>query len=141
MKELSKLREKRKGIPLDLVIFSACRTALGDADAELGFSGLALQAGARSAIGTLWYVDDVVTSAYFVQMYRFLEQGVPKAEAMQMTRQAFNGGLVKLSGDEVIGVDGVVLLRELTPSQRRRVSNGVGNPFFWAGIELMGAPW
>ena len=141
MKELSKLREKRKGIPLDLVIFSACRTALGDADAELGFSGLALQAGARSAIGTLWYVDDVVTSAYFVQMYRFLDQGVPKAEAMQMTRQAFNGGLVKLSGDEVIGVDGVVLLRELTPSQRRRVSNGVGNPFFWAGIELMGAPW
>ena len=74
-------------------------------------------------------------------MYRFLDQGVPKAEAMQMTRQAFNGGLVKLSGDEVIGVDGVVLLRELTPSQRRRVSNGVGNPFFWAGIELMGAPW
>ena len=141
MKELSKLREKRKGIPLDLVIFSACRTALGDADAELGFSGLALQAGARSAIGTLWYVDDVVTSAYFVQMYRFLDQGVPKAEAMQMTRQAFNGGLVKLSGDEVIGVDGVVLLRELTPSQRRRVSNGVSNPFFWAGIELMGAPW
>ena len=141
MKELSKLREKRQGVPLDLVVFSACRTALGDADAELGFSGLALQAGARSAVGTLWYVDDVVTSAYFVQMYRFLEQGVPKAEAMQLTRQAFIDGLVRLSGDEVLGVDGSPLLRELSPSQRRRVSNGVGNPFFWAGIELMGAPW
>ena len=141
MKELSKLREKRQGVPLDLVVFSACRTALGDADAELGFSGLALQAGARSAVGTLWYVDDVVTSAYFVQMYRFLEQGVPKAEAMQLTRQAFIDGLVRLSGDEVIGVDGSPLLRELSPSQRRRVSNGVANPFFWAGIELMGAPW
>ena len=141
MKELSKLREKRQGVPLDLVVFSACRTALGDADAELGFSGLALQAGARSAVGTLWYVDDVVTSAYFVQMYRFLEQGVPKAEAMQLTRQAFIDGLVRLSGDEVLGVDGSPLLRELSPSQRRRVSNGVANPFFWAGIELMGAPW
>ena len=122
-------------------MFSACRTALGDADAELGFSGLALQAGARSAIGTLWYVDDVVTSAYFVQMYRFLEQGIPKAEAMQMTRQAFIQNLIKLSGDELLGVGGLPLLKELTSSQQRRVSNGVSNPFFWAGIELMGAPW
>ena len=141
MKELASLRDKRKGIPLDLVVFSACRTALGDADAELGFSGLALQAGARSAVGTLWYVDDVVTSAYFVQMYRFLSQGIPKAEAMQMTRQAFIRNQVTLSGDQVIGVDGTPLLQELTPSQQRRVSNGVSNPFFWAGIELMGAPW
>ena len=141
MKQLSTLRKTRKGGPLDLVVFSACRTALGDADAELGFSGLALQAGARSAIGTLWYVDDVVTSAYFVQMYRFLEQGVPKAEAMQMTRQAFIRNLIKLSGDELLGVGGLPLLKELTSSQQRRVSNGVSNPFFWAGIELMGAPW
>ena len=141
MKQLASLRENRKGVPLDLVVFSACRTALGDADAELGFSGLALQAGARSAVGTLWYVDDVVTSAYFVQMYRFLSQGIPKAEAMQMTRQAFIRNQVTLSGDQVIGVDGTPLLQELTPSQQRRVSNGVSNPFFWAGIELMGAPW
>lgn len=141
MKQLSTLRKTRKGVPLDLVVFSACRTALGDADAELGFSGLALQAGARSAIGTLWYVDDVVTSAYFVQMYRFLEQGVPKAEAMQMTRQAFIQNLIKLSDDELLGVEGLPLLKELTPSQQRRVMNGVSNPFFWAGIELMGAPW
>ena len=82
MDTLARLRNQRKGVPLDLVVFSACRTALGDDEAELGFSGLALQAGARSAIGTLWYVDDVATSAYFVQMYRYLEQGIPKAEAM-----------------------------------------------------------
>ena len=141
MKELAKLREKRKGVPLDLVVFSACRTALGDSDAELGFSGLALQAGARSAVGTLWYVDDVVTSAYFVQMYRYLEQGVPKAESMQLTRQAFIRNQIKLDGEQLLGVDGTPLLRELTPSQQRRVANGVTNPFFWAGIELMGAPW
>ena len=141
MTQLSTLRKARKGVPLDLVVFSACRTAWGDADAELGFSGLALQAGARSAIGTLWYVDDVMTSAYFVQMNRFLEQGIPKAEAMQMTRQAFIQNLIKLSGDELLGVGGLPLLKELTSSQQRRVSNGVSNPFFWAGLELMGAPW
>ena len=141
MGELAKLRKERQGVPLDLVVFSACRTALGDANAELGFSGLALQAGARSAVGTLWYVDDVVTSAYFVQMYRYLDQGIPKAEAMQLTRQAFARNLVRLDGDRLLGVNDQPLLLNLTPSQQRRVSSGVNNPFFWAGIELMGSPW
>ena len=69
---LANLRKQRQGVPIDLIAFSACRTALGDPDSELGFAGLALQAGARSAIGTLWYVDDVATSAYFIQAYRYL---------------------------------------------------------------------
>ena len=141
MGQLAKLRKERQGVPLDLVVFSACRTALGDANAELGFSGLALQAGARSAVGTLWYVDDVVTSAYFVQMYQYLDQGVPKAEAMQLTRQAFVRNLIRLDGDQVLGVNNQQLLLNLTPSQQRRLSAGVDNPFFWAGIELMGSPW
>ena len=141
MQQLTALRQARRGFPLDLVVFSACRTALGDADAELGFSGLALQAGAKSAVGTLWYVDDVVTSAYFVQMYRYLDQGIPKAEAMQMTRQAFIRGLVRMKGNQVMGDGPEPLLKDLTASQRRRLANGVANPFFWAGIELMGTPW
>ena len=141
MDQLAKLRKERQGVPLDLVVFSACRTALGDANAELGFSGLALQAGARSAVGTLWYVDDVVTSAYFVQMYQYLDQGIPKAEAMQLTRQAFVRNLIRLEGDQVLGVNNQPLLLNLTPSQQRRLSAGVDNPFFWSGIELMGSPW
>ena len=141
MGELAKLRKERKGVPLDLVVFSACRTALGDANAELGFSGLALQAGARSAVGTLWYVDDVVTSAYFVLMYDYLDQGIPKAEAMQLTRQAFVRNLVRLDGDQVLGINDRPLLSNLAPSQQRRLKAGVDNPFFWAGIELMGSPW
>merc|ERR1711965_1188044 len=131
MGDLAKLRRSRKGVPLELIVFSACRTALGDANAELGFSGLALQAGARSAVGTLWYVDDVVTSAYFVQMYNYLDQGIPKAEAMQLTRQAFVRNLVRLDGDQVLGINDRPLLSNLTPSQQRRVRAGVNNPFFW----------
>ncbi|MFL0791422.1 MAG: CHAT domain-containing protein, partial [Prochlorococcus sp.] len=141
MNQLASLRQARQGAPLDLVVFSACRTALGDPDTELGFTGIALQAGARSAVGTLWYVDDVVTSAYFIQMYRYLEQGVPKAEALQFTRRAFIDNLVRLEGDQVIGVDGTSLLKGLSPTQQRRMRNGIQNPFFWAGIELLGSPW
>ena len=141
MQELSRLRKKRQGVPLELVVFSACRTALGDEAAELGFSGLALQSGARSAIGTLWYVDDVATSAYFVLLYRYLEQGVLKANAMQLTRQAFLRGQVRLVGDQLLGPDDQPLLTQLTLSQQRRVAQGLDNPFYWSGISLLGAPW
>ena len=139
--QLIKLRRSRKGVPLELIVFSACRTALGDPESELGFAGLALQAGAKSAVGTLWYVDDVVTSAYFVQMYRYLSQGIPKAEAMQLTRQALIRGLVRLEGDRIVGADGIDLLTGLSDNQQRRVVNGMNHPFYWSGIQLMGTPW
>jgi CHAT domain-containing protein len=135
------LRQRRPGNPLDLFVLSACRTALGDPSSELGFAGLALQAGALSAIGTLWYVDDVATSAFFVQFYRFLDQGLPKAEALQATRRGFAKGLVRLQGDQVIGVDGRPLIDSLTPQQQRRVAEGLQHPFFWSGITLLGTPW
>jgi len=122
-------------------VLSACRTALGDSDSELGFAGLALQAGARSAIGTLWYVDDVATSAFFVQFYRYLEQGLPKAEALQATRRSFAAGQVRLQGNQIVGPDGVPLLQNLTLQQQRRVEGGLKHPFFWAGIALLGTPW
>jgi CHAT domain-containing protein len=141
LSDFVKLRRDRQGAPLDLISFSACRTALGDADSELGFAGLALQSGSRSAVGTLWYVDDVATSAYFVQMYRYLDSGVPKAEALQLTRQAFSRGLVRLDGDKVLGPDGQVLIGGLTITQQRRAEAGFANPYFWAGIELLGAAW
>ena len=139
--QLIKLRRSRKGVPLELIVFSACRTALGDSESELGFAGLALQAGAKSAVGTLWYVDDVVTSAYFVQMYRYLSQGIPKAEAMQLTRQAFIRGLIRLDGNRIVGADGINLLTGLSDNQQRRVANGINHPFYWSGIQLMGTPW
>jgi CHAT domain-containing protein len=135
------MRERRSGNPLELFSLSACRTALGDSDTELGFAGLALQAGSRSAIGTLWYVDDVATSAYFLQLYRYLDRGMPKAEALQATRAAMISGELHLQADQLIGADGRPLLSGLTPVQQRRIASGMKHPFFWAGIELIGTPW
>ena len=141
MAQLAELRNRRNETPLDLIVLSACRTLLGDPDSELGFAGLALQAGARSAVGTLWYVDDVVTSAFFVQFYRLLHQGLTKAEALQRTRQLFISGNIQLDGDSVIGADEDPLLTDLTPAQRLRIAGGIQHPYFWSGIELIGSPW
>ena len=57
--DFAKLRLSRDDKPFELFTLSACRTALGDRDSELGLAGLALQAGAKTAIGSLWYVDDL----------------------------------------------------------------------------------
>ena len=141
LRELSQLRQRRGDTQLDVFTLSACRTALGDPDTELGFAGLALQAGSRSAIGSLWYVDDVATSALMVQFYRYLDQGIPKAEALQLTRQAMASGRMRLEGDRVLGADNSVLLSALTPAEQRRISAGLQHPFFWSGINLLGNPW
>jgi CHAT domain-containing protein len=141
LQEFVKLRQQRGGSPLELFVLSACRTALGDSESELGFAGLALQAGSRSAIGTLWYVDDVATSAYFLQLYRFLDQGMPKAEALQATREAMAKGLLRLEGDRILAVDGTPLISGLKSAQERRVAGGMQHPYFWAGVMLLGSPW
>ena len=43
-----------RGEALDLIVLSACETAVGDDDVSMGLSGAAVQAGARSVIGSLW---------------------------------------------------------------------------------------
>lgn len=141
LSQFAGMRQRRQGQPLELIVLSACRTALGDKDSELGFAGLALQAGARSAIGTLWYVDDVATSGFFVLFYRYLEAGYPKAEALQMTRRDFASGAVRLSADRLVGGDGQLLLKDLDAQQQRRLAAGLTHPYFWGGIELLGTPW
>ena len=139
--DLSKLRKRRKGNPLDLFVLSACRTAVGDENTELGFSGLALQSGARSAIGTLWYVDDVMTSVYFLQMYHYLNTGIPKSEAMKLTRKAFIKKLIKLEGNSIIGAEGNILLNNLSRNNLITFKEGINKPFYWSGIQLLGSPW
>jgi CHAT domain-containing protein len=83
----------------------------------------------------------VATSAFFIQVYRYLDQGLPKAEALQFTRRDFSSGRVQLVGNQLIANDGQSLLSGLTKEQQRRVSRGLSNPYYWSGIELLGAPW
>jgi len=141
MNNLSEFRRKRKDHPIDLFVLSACRTAIGDTQTELGFSGLALQASARSAIGTLWYIDDIVTSAYFVQLYDFLNQRIPKADAIRLTRSAFISKTIRVENDSILGINGKVLISNLQTNEIQNLQRSLNNPYFWAGIQIMGSPW
>jgi CHAT domain-containing protein len=89
--QLSSLLKKEsaaKGDPIELLVLSACQTALGDNRAALGLSGVAVRAGARSTIGTLWYVSDEATSSVMANFYReFAHSTVSKAEALRLAQQ------------------------------------------------------
>lgn len=75
-----RFREK----PLELLVLSACETARGDERAALGLSGIAIKAGARSAIGSLWMVNDQATADLLVAFYAALRQpGTSRAEALR----------------------------------------------------------
>ena len=50
-------------------MLSACETATGDDRAALGLAGVALKAGARSAVASLWYVSDQASQALVIEFY------------------------------------------------------------------------
>ncbi len=70
--------------PLDLITLSACETATGDDRAALGLAGVAVRAGASSALATLWQVNDPAAYALVVEFYRQLSiPGRSRAAALQ----------------------------------------------------------
>ena len=74
--------------PLDLITLSACETAEGDDRAALGLAGVAIKAGARSALATLWFINDKATSDLVTDFYRQLQNPtVSKAEALQLAQK------------------------------------------------------
>jgi CHAT domain-containing protein len=81
--------------PLELLTLSACQTAVGDDRAALGLAGVAIKAGARSALATLWFINDEASAELISEFYRQLrDQSVSKAVAIQRAQ-------IKLLGDRV----------------------------------------
>jgi CHAT domain-containing protein len=70
--------------PLELLTLSACDTAAGDDRAALGLAGIAIKAGARSALATLWNINDEAAVDLVVDFYRELKNPViSRAVALQ----------------------------------------------------------
>jgi CHAT domain-containing protein len=69
---------------VELLVLSACQTATGDNRAVLGLAGIAVRAGARSTLASLWHIDDKSTAIFIGEFYRELSQDkVTKAEALR----------------------------------------------------------
>jgi CHAT domain-containing protein len=94
---------------VELLTLSACQTAEGDDRSPLGLTGVAIQSGARSALGSLWPVSDQATQRLLTGFYRhLLDPALSKAESLQRAQ------------------------RELLAEPEFR------HPFFWSAFILVG---
>ncbi len=86
---LLRINDSQKSNSIELLVLSACETATGDKRAALGLAGIAVRAGARSTLATLWSVDDESTAELMSEFYRQLvNTQVTKAEALQLAQMA-----------------------------------------------------
>ncbi|WP_421654413.1 CHAT domain-containing protein [Leptothermofonsia sp. ETS-13] len=123
--------------PVELLVLSACRTALGDAEAELGFAGLAYQAGVRSALASLWAVDDEGTLAFMTEFYQKLKTAPIKAEAVRQTQLAMLRKQIRLEQGKLITTAGTIPL----PGELQVGEEDLSFPFYWAAFTLIGNQW
>lgn len=87
LEQLLELSQYRKQ-PVELLTLSACQTAAGDDRAALGLAGVAIKAGARSALATLWFVNDQASALLVSAFYQHLQdQAISKAKALQQAQQ------------------------------------------------------
>lgn len=82
--EAGKYRKK----PVELLILSACKTAAGDERAALGMAGVAIKAGVRSALASLWFINDQSSSELVTLFHENLKKNLTKAKALQSAQQA-----------------------------------------------------
>lgn len=81
------LRQVESDRPVELLVLTACTTAVGDNRAALGLAGVAAQAGVRSVLASLWFVNDQATADLVETFYANLK--IPqssKAEALQQAQ-------------------------------------------------------
>jgi CHAT domain-containing protein len=119
---------------VDLIVLSACQTALGRLTRGEGMLGLqrAFQlAGAKTAVTSLWTVDDTATRVLMTEFYKNLwEKKLPKLEALRQAQ--------------------LRMLHDYDPTQMKLTSRGLdveegdatarkrGSPYYWAAFVLSG---
>ncbi len=81
---LLRTRNQSRLEAIELLVLSTCETATGYRRAALGLAGLAVRAGARSTLASLWHIDAQTTAIFVGEFYRELAKvKVTKAEALR----------------------------------------------------------
>jgi CHAT domain-containing protein len=109
--------------PVELLTLSACEGAMGNERAALGLSGIAVKAGTRSAVASLWQVNDLSTCYLMEAFYRQLKenQAISKAKALQKAQMALLKGTVNK-----------------TICSTSPFNNNFKHPYYWAAFLLIG---
>ena len=74
-------------MPVELLTLSACQTAAGDNRSALGIAGVAVRAGVKTALASLWYINDEGTVPLIEEFYSQLRHpDISKAEALRQAQ-------------------------------------------------------
>ncbi|MBO1053991.1 MAG: CHAT domain-containing protein [Dolichospermum sp. DET73] len=86
---LFRTQRKSANEGIELLILSACQTATGNDQEVMGIAGTTVQAGASSAIASLWDLDDQSSVPFIKEFYQHLgEPNISRAEALRLAQQA-----------------------------------------------------
>jgi len=127
---------------LELLVLSACETAFGNEDAELGFAGLAVQSGVKSVLASLWQVDDAGTLGLMSEFYRQLNlQGVTvKAEALRQAQISMIDGDLHVEKGQLRSISRGGEAVNL-PQANEEANVNLSHPYYWASFTMVGSPW
>ncbi|WP_330204009.1 CHAT domain-containing protein [Cyanobacterium sp. Dongsha4] len=139
---LDKMYELPWQTPPDLLILSACNTAVGDNNSELGFTGIALQSGVKSALGSLWYVSDLGTLALITEFYEQLinqsEKNPTKVQALTKAQNLLLEDKVYFEDNRLITPEGDIYLPD---NLKLKGKLDLSHPFYWSAFTLISSPW
>ncbi|HEY9623042.1 MAG TPA: CHAT domain-containing protein [Crinalium sp.] len=125
--------------PVELLVLSSCRTALGDESLRFGFAGAAIQNGAKSVLSSLWYVSDLGTTALMLEFYQQLHTAPIRAEALRRSQLAMMRGDVRIENEQLVLSNGQ---RLSLPALGYTVENQTFvHPYDWASFTMIGNPW
>jgi CHAT domain-containing protein len=113
------LRQK----PVELLTLSACESAKGNDSAALGLSGLAVKAGAKTAVASLWQINDLSTCYFMATFYSYLKGSISKAEALRKTQMEF--------------IEGKIHQKNVCEEPLSSGENYI-HPYYWAAFLLIG---
>ena len=119
----------------DLVVLSACSTGLGEVSLT-GTSGIVRglkKAGAKSAIVSLWEVNDAATRLLMTYFFEFLNQGMPKHEAFCAAREK----LRNFDGKITIPMQEYSQTRMSNVTVEKEFQPDFSSPYYWAPFVLI----
>ncbi|MGB8702702.1 MAG: CHAT domain-containing protein [Thermosynechococcaceae cyanobacterium] len=121
---------------LEMLVLSACQTALGNEKAELGFTGLAVQTGVKTAIGSLWSVNDAGTLGVMSEFYQQLKTASTRAAALRAAQVGLLRRQVKLADGKLQLTDGAQV--DLPPAIAQQPALDLSHPYYWAAYTVVG---
>lgn len=103
---------------------------------------MAIASGAKSVLGSLWYVIDAGMLGLMTEFYRALQTTMVKAEALRQAQLSMLRGEVTFKKSTVLSTRGTLEpLPHIPPEIPIVQTQDFSHPYYWSAFNLIGNPW